>query len=1071
MTNGRRGFVIVHLSFVILGFVLRLAPLGRYVTPDEPAWVYRSVRFADALAARNWAAVPSTGHPGVTTMWLGAVGVAVRRWVDPVGSAGDLDWIRRLIWLAPDNGAAFHHLAPFLSYGRVAVALVTALGLLTACRLTARLFGRRVALVATGLLAFEPLLVGHSGLLHADALLATFTLLALLAALNGLKGPHPVRWWALCGVFTGLALLTKIPAIVLAPIVLGTLAAGRLRVVQSGFRAASRSTPVAAHRSQLALSALLLLATMAATLFALYPALWADPLGVARTLGGFVERHVGVVQRPVFFAGRMTYDPGPAFYPSVLALRVSPVVLAGLVVGLVRLRRLPADRRLAFLVLLTFAVLFGAAMSIGAKKHDRYLLPAFPPLALCAALALSAGQGHKSAVAGAKPATWYLTRLFVPALQLLCLLPFAAYPLTYASPLLGGPRVGGRVLSLDWGEGMGAAARWLNRLPEADQLTVAALSVPSFASLFAGRTVPLEQENLADYVVLGPESTSDQAVHAVSVGFLDRAVVLENTAALEPAAYLADHAGPDDLILLDADTPLVRRYAGPGTVLSAASLADESDVAGWLAERLVGREIVWLVAADDASPITAAHLRRQLERAATPVRTAAFASATVTEFITRTSALASPISPYRAAFGGQLILVDGAVPDVGAWPERMVVTLRWRAVGTPSSDYRAVVTLRDGEGRAWSEGNWPVLNGVDFPTSAWVAGEWADATDAMALPPGIPPDGYTVEVGLYDAVSGAGLGAAAPDGSFAGTRVVVGEVSIVPPAVSPDRAELGIPEPLDLRAGPLTLLGLDPPSRQVFSGDRLSLSLYWQADAASAVDYRVRLRLVPAAGGEGPETVAPLSSYPTSRWRAGDRFQSRYDLRILPDLAAGRYGLALNVLTADGRPVWEADRVAAEVEVMPRERSFRLPADIPHALDLTFGNVVHLRGYGLSGIDVAPRETVALTLYWQAEGPADRDYTLFVHLLGPDGLLYGQVDRTPGTGTAPAGSWAAGQVFVDEVDLPMAADAPPGAYRIVVGFYDPAYGHRLPVRDGAGRALPGDQAILPAEITVAGGLP
>ena len=32
-----------------LAFLFRLAPLGRYVTPDEPAWVYRSLRFADGL--------------------------------------------------------------------------------------------------------------------------------------------------------------------------------------------------------------------------------------------------------------------------------------------------------------------------------------------------------------------------------------------------------------------------------------------------------------------------------------------------------------------------------------------------------------------------------------------------------------------------------------------------------------------------------------------------------------------------------------------------------------------------------------------------------------------------------------------------------------------------------------------------------------------------------------------------------------------------------------------------------------------------------------------------------------
>ena len=49
-------------AILILALLVRFIPMGRYVTPDEPIWVLRSVRFADALAARDWAAIPQTGH-------------------------------------------------------------------------------------------------------------------------------------------------------------------------------------------------------------------------------------------------------------------------------------------------------------------------------------------------------------------------------------------------------------------------------------------------------------------------------------------------------------------------------------------------------------------------------------------------------------------------------------------------------------------------------------------------------------------------------------------------------------------------------------------------------------------------------------------------------------------------------------------------------------------------------------------------------------------------------------------------------------------------------------------------
>jgi hypothetical protein len=107
-----------------------------------------------------------------------------------------------------------------------------------------------------------------------------------------------------------------------------------------------------------------------------------------------------------------------------------------------------------------------------------------------------------------------------------------------------------------------------------------------------------------------------------------------------------------------------------------------------------------------------------------------------------------------------------------------------------------------------------------------------------------------------------------------------------------------------------------------------------------------------------------------------------------------------------------------------------------------------------------------LTLYWQADGPTDLDYTVFVHLVGPDGQSHGQVDRFPAAGTAPTTSWADGQVVVDEMALPVAADIPAGLYHVAVGMYDAASGGRLPITDAAGQILPDAQAVLPVEITI-----
>jgi hypothetical protein len=779
------------------------------------------------------------------------------------------------------------------------------------------------------------------------------------------------------------------------------------------------------------------------------------------------------LQRPIFFAGRMVMDPGPAFYPLVFLFRVSPLALTGLIVGLIFLRHLSPDWKFAFLALLLFAVLFITGMSLGTKKHARYLLPVFPPLSLAAALGMDGSlDWYIRTSRQPHPSISHLAAPLITLLQAVIALVFAAYPLTYQNPLLGGPPIGSKLLPTGWGEGHGAAALRLNRSPAADRLTAAASSVPSFAPLFEGRTLPIGSDTLplSDYVV--SESIDDGFAGLADLYSLNipsrqqPTTVYSNTASFQQAGYLSARVKAGELILLDADTPLRRRYKGPAELLSVASLSAEDELADWLAQQIPEHAATWLVASAGASPITAEQVRRQLTAIATPVSTATVASATIVKFTPRPAPeVARPTAPNHATFAGRLALLDAALPEAVAWPDPLEVTLRWRGLASLSVDYLAVIQLRDAAGHSWATRESPVRNKINFPTSAWSAGEWSDAVYRLRLPPGIPPDHYTLEVSLYDLASGARLGAYGPNGGFRGTRVPVGEVVISPPAQSPDAAALSIDRRLNLTARELSLIGMSQVSEQVLSGDLLSIELFWQAEGAPPIDYRVRLRLLGSGGEVAHEALIPLSPYATSQWDAGERFRSHYSLHVSPDIAPGRYGLALNMLDGSGNSVWEADSSLATVRVLPRERSFTLP-DIHPRLDVTFGDSIHLRGYALLPAETVPGETIRLTLYLQADGPTDRSYTLFVHLLSPDGKLSGQTDLIPGNGMTPTTSWAKGQAIAQEAALPVAPDAVTGTYSIAVGFYDAAYGGRLSVTGAAEHVLSQHRAVLPEEITI-----
>ena len=123
-----------------------------------------------------------------------------------------------------------------------------------------------------------------------------------------------------------------------------------------------------------------------------------------------------------------------------------------------------------------------------------------------------------------------------------------------------------------------------------------------------------------------------------------------------------------------------------------------------------------------------------------------------------------------------------------------------------------------------------------------------------------------------------------------------------------------------------------------------------------------------------------------------------------------------------------------------------------------FAEGIRLRGFRLTGEEVgagqvtlSPGGRLRLSLYWQADGPTDTPYTVFTHLMGPDGRLYGQWDNPPVRGTYPTTDWSPGESIVDQYEIPLMPDAPAGEYHLVVGLYDPITGARLPVLDDWGK--------------------
>jgi hypothetical protein len=166
----------------------------------------------------------------------------------------------------------------------------------------------------------------------------------------------------------------------------------------------------------------------------------------------------------------------------------------------------------------------------------------------------------------------------------------------------------------------------------------------------------------------------------------------------------------------------------------------------------------------------------------------------------------------------------------------------------------------------------------------------------------------------------------------------------------------------------------------------------------------------------------------------------------------GRYTLRLDV-PGGARSAFER-----EIEIVEVQRAFDVPPGL-QATDYRLGPGAEM--FQLAGYDAAvDGGALTLRLAWRAVTPPDRDYTVFVHVLNPDGTIFSQVDRQP----VPATSrWLARQVVTESYGLTV----PEGPYDIEVGLYVQENGQRLAVYDEEGVSM-GDTIRLDGPPRTAG---
>lgn len=528
-------WLIAALLFC-LAFVPRAVGLGRFLTIDESYhWFHRAPSFLAALREGNWAATNLIGHPGVITMWLGSLGLLLQEQLAAWGLLAINDDTTRMLLRLPMG----------IANSACVVAAWFALR---------RLIPKPIALLATILWACEPFLIAYSQILHVDALLTSFTTLAILHGMVafrlGQQSAGRIRFGWLCSsaVFAGLGLLTKSPAVISVPM-LGLIAL--LAVLMRTIGHPQAATPFTRF-VHLWFKPLLSWAAIAVAVWvALWPAAWVDPVGSFLSIVHQAESDGGSPHGwGNFFMGQAVDDPGALFYPVALLLRLTPWTLLGLFTFCVlwmlqSLRRIShnilpddewlpsirgpkAQHRTVLLLLLLFAILFVVMVTIPAKKFDRYALPAVPSLCILAAagwawlwqlctIALRNAFAVPSTLrsvdqrefthtqpsyqVAAKAFGWFV----LMSLLTVNLMFYHPYEISYYNPLLGGGAAAAQRIPVGWGEGLDLAGDYILSQPDGREHTIATWYRPALKPYIDNTLVPLGdifQPNLVGYAVL-----------------------------------------------------------------------------------------------------------------------------------------------------------------------------------------------------------------------------------------------------------------------------------------------------------------------------------------------------------------------------------------------------------------------------------------------------------------------------------------------------------------------------------------------------------------------------------------
>lgn len=227
--------------------------------------------------------------------------------------------------------------------------------------------------------------------------------------------------------------------------------------------------------------------------------------------------------------------------------------------------------------------------------------------------------------------------------------------------------------------------------------------------------------------------------------------------------------------------------------------------------------------------------------------------------------------------------------------DELRVVLFWQPLTEIREDNLIELRLVSESGTVSASESRPPLFGR-YPMSLWPRGYPVRDPQSILLPPTLAPGKYVLQVGLVQPTEGQAFivgNSDRPLASLTEVEVVAGR----PHTMTPWRA------PIELKATwgqSIRILGYEPFVTRVAPGDRLSLTVYWQALSAMQESYTVFIHLLDEnqlIHGQ-VDSVPGMGTLPTTSWIPGEYLRDTYSFVVNADAQEGTYRLEMGIYNA-----------------------------------------------------------------------------------------------------------------------------------------------------------------------------